>query len=188
MAGMDPLDAPADLTAAHAWAHLVAVFVSQRAVWLAAGQEEGLTPPQAMSLMRLDADAPPRLGDLARFLRCDASQVTATADRLEERGFAERRTAAGDRRVKNWCSPRRARRQRACGAAFLTRAPPDRPAETTSGASSGIAGAHTVGSTPNSAGGWGFRLPAGNPPERAILYRDAGGPRRPCPGPPTHPV
>lgn len=94
------LDGASDDPATRAWACLVAAFISQRSVWLAASQEEGLTPPQAMSLMRLDPDDPPRLGDLARFLRCDASQVTSTADRLEERGFAERRTAAGDRRVK----------------------------------------------------------------------------------------
>ena len=93
-------DPPASDLAARAWASLAAAFMSQREAWLSAGQAEGLTPPQAMMLMRLDPDAPPRLGDLARFLRCDASQVTAAADRLEERGLAERRTAADDRRVK----------------------------------------------------------------------------------------
>jgi DNA-binding MarR family transcriptional regulator len=97
---MRDIEGNADDPASQAWACLVAAVMTQRSVWLAASQQEGLTPPQAMSLMRLDPDDPPRLGDLARFLRCDASQVTSTADRLEERGFAERRTAAGDRRVK----------------------------------------------------------------------------------------
>ena len=33
-------------------------------------------------------------------MACDASYATALADRLEERGFVERRTSAADRRVK----------------------------------------------------------------------------------------
>lgn len=86
--------------AAHAWAHLGAVFMVQRDVWLAAAHAEGLTPPQAMALMRLRPDGARSLGDLARCLRCDASQMTANADRLERRGYAERRTGAEDRRVK----------------------------------------------------------------------------------------
>jgi len=86
--------------AAEAWLLLSVALLAQRPVWLAAAQAEGLTPPQAISLMRLDDTAPPSLGDIARHMRCDASQATVLADRLEERGFAERRTAAGDRRVK----------------------------------------------------------------------------------------
>lgn len=86
--------------AAEAWLLLLVAFLAQRPVWLAAAQAEGLTPPQAIALMRLNDTAPPSLGDIARHLRCDASQATVLADRLEERGFAERRTAAGDRRVK----------------------------------------------------------------------------------------
>ena len=79
---------------------LVGVSMSLRGRWLKAGQDEGLTPPQAMSLMSLSADQPRRLGDLARYLHCDASYATALADRLEERGFVERRTSMTDRRVK----------------------------------------------------------------------------------------
>ena len=52
-------------------------------MWLGAGQAEGLTPPQAVSLMRLSADDPPSLGELARQMHCDASYATALADRLE---------------------------------------------------------------------------------------------------------
>jgi len=40
------------------------------------------------------------MGALARTLQCDASNVTWLADRLESRGFVERRTDVGDRRVK----------------------------------------------------------------------------------------
>ena len=85
---------------AEAWAVLVGISMSLRARWLEAGQQEGLTPPQAMSLMSLSADEPRRLGELARSMHCDASYATALADRLEERGFVERRTSTTDRRVK----------------------------------------------------------------------------------------
>ncbi|HMN99657.1 MAG TPA: MarR family transcriptional regulator [Miltoncostaeaceae bacterium] len=85
---------------AEAWAMLVGVSMSLRGRWLQAGLDEGLTPPQAMSLMSLSVDEPRRIGDLARYMHCDASYATALADRLEERGFAERRTSATDRRVK----------------------------------------------------------------------------------------
>ena len=83
-----------------AWGLMVGVFMAMRASWLAASTAEGLTPPQAITLMRLHADNPPSLGDLAKQMHCDASYATALADRLEERGLAERRVSAGDRRVK----------------------------------------------------------------------------------------
>ena len=83
-----------------AWGLMVGVFMAMRASWLAASAAEGLTPPQAITLMRLHADNPPSLGDLAKQMHCDASYATALADRLEERGLAERRVSAGDRRVK----------------------------------------------------------------------------------------
>jgi len=86
--------------AREAWAILVGVSMSQRKVWLDAGQAEGLTPPQAVSLMKLSPDDPSRLGDLAKHMHCDASYATALADRLEERGFVERRVSATDRRVR----------------------------------------------------------------------------------------
>lgn len=86
--------------AREAWAILVGVSLAQRRIWLKAGMDEGLTPPQAISLMRLNPDAPPSLGDLARHMHCDASYATALADRLEERGFVERRVRPADRRVR----------------------------------------------------------------------------------------
>ena len=86
--------------AQEAWTLLVGVWLAQRSDWLAAGQAEGLTPPQAISLMSLRPGQPPSLGELARHMHCDASYATALADRLEERGFVERRVSATDRRVK----------------------------------------------------------------------------------------
>jgi len=41
------------------------------------------------------------MSDLATFLGCDASNVTAIVDKLESRGLVERRSADRDRRVKS---------------------------------------------------------------------------------------
>ncbi len=54
---------------------------------------------QAMALKELDEPLP--MGDLADRLCCDASNVTGIVDRLEARSLVERRTVAGDRRVKH---------------------------------------------------------------------------------------
>ena len=83
-----------------AWATLVGVLFTHRRRWIDAGQAEGLTPPQAMALMRVRAEHPLSLGELARHIRCDASYATNLADRLEERGLVERRVSDSDRRVK----------------------------------------------------------------------------------------
>lgn len=73
---------------------------SRRPAWLSRAAEEGLTPPAALTLLKLRDDAPPPLNALAGALHCDASYMTAIADRLEERGLARRRVAPHDRRVK----------------------------------------------------------------------------------------
>jgi DNA-binding MarR family transcriptional regulator len=52
------------------------------------------------ALLSLDPDDPPPMRRLAEDFRCDASFITAIVDRLEERGLAERRPHASDRRVK----------------------------------------------------------------------------------------
>jgi DNA-binding MarR family transcriptional regulator len=59
-----------------------------------------LTPMQAWTLKLLVADEPSTMSELASALSCDASNVTAIVDRLESRGFVERRAAGHDRRVK----------------------------------------------------------------------------------------
>ena len=40
------------------------------------------------------------MGKLAGMLHCDSSNITGITDRLEQRGFVERRAAGHDRRVK----------------------------------------------------------------------------------------
>src|SRR5918911_1446550 len=72
----------------------------QRAKVGAALGELGLTFAQAHALRLLDPERPLPMSALAERLLCDASNVTGIADRLEGRGLVERRSDAGDRRVK----------------------------------------------------------------------------------------
>src|SRR6059058_3492575 len=60
----------------------------------------GLSFAQAHALRLLDPEEPLPMSSLAERLFCDASNVTGIADRLEARGLVERRSSAGDRRVK----------------------------------------------------------------------------------------
>ena len=62
--------------------------------------EHGLTPGHMKALGFLDEEEPRPMGAIAEGLSIDASQVTWLVDRLEERGFVERRTLPSDRRVK----------------------------------------------------------------------------------------
>lgn len=57
-----------------------------------------MTPVQARALLVLDEPLPMR--DMAAVLRCDPSNVTGIADRLEQRGLVRREPDAADRRVK----------------------------------------------------------------------------------------
>ena len=61
--------------------------------------ERGILPLQA-ALSILDPEQPRPMGVMADMMHCDASQVTWLVDRLEERGFVERRSLPTDRRVK----------------------------------------------------------------------------------------
>lgn len=62
--------------------------------------DEGLTPGHLKTLGFLHDDEPKPMGAIAEGLGIDASQVTWLIDRLEERGFVERRPLPTDRRVK----------------------------------------------------------------------------------------
>jgi DNA-binding MarR family transcriptional regulator len=56
-----------------------------------------LTTAQARALLALESEAPMRA--LAEHLRCDASNVTGIADRLQDRGLVTRVPSGTDRRV-----------------------------------------------------------------------------------------
>src|SRR3954465_599805 len=60
--------------------------------------EYGLKPPQFFALNALDEPAP--MSSIANMLRCDRSAVTWITDRLEERGYVERRSDRSHRRRK----------------------------------------------------------------------------------------
>ena len=59
-----------------------------------------LSFPLAHALRVLDPERPKPMGEIAELLVCDASNVTALADRLERRGLVECRSGSDDRRVK----------------------------------------------------------------------------------------
>ena len=82
-----------------AWALMMRLFftnVQQR--YSAMAQEFGLHPAQAMVVQLLAEPRP--MGALAEAKHCDSSNITGIVDRLEERGFVERRSDEHDRRVK----------------------------------------------------------------------------------------
>ena len=89
--------APAEL-ASEAWVLLQRIAFSQRPAFVAVAREFDLLPQHVIALRSLDRPIP--MSELARLLACDNSNVTGIIDRLEERGLAERRNAAHDRRVK----------------------------------------------------------------------------------------
>lgn len=80
-----------------AFSHVMNVY---RASLLEIGRSLDLTPGELRALEALDPDHVQPMGALAGELRCDASNITWLADRLEARGLVERQSAPSDRRVK----------------------------------------------------------------------------------------
>jgi DNA-binding MarR family transcriptional regulator len=86
--------------AQEAWATLWEIMLGARQNFVAAMAELDLTPVQGIVLRRLDPDRPTPMYAIADHLACDASNVTGLVDRLEARGYVERRAAPADRRVR----------------------------------------------------------------------------------------
>jgi DNA-binding MarR family transcriptional regulator len=82
-----------------AWSLLHWLMVSSKPRMMAISQEFDLAPQQAIALRILGAGPRP-MGELAKILFCDSSNVTGITDRLEERGLVRRTSAEHDRRVK----------------------------------------------------------------------------------------
>ena len=82
------------------WAAMTQAMNAFREAFIEAGRNLDLNPGEMKALAVLGTDGALPMGALAKELRCDASNVTWLADRLEARGFVERRTAPTDRRVK----------------------------------------------------------------------------------------
>ena len=83
-----------------AWQLLQELTIGQKRRMFAIAGEFELAPAQVMALGRLEPGRPCAMSELAGALRCDNSNVTGIADRLEARGLVERRAAEHDRRVK----------------------------------------------------------------------------------------
>jgi DNA-binding MarR family transcriptional regulator len=79
--------------------YLLLVLVDRlRARIAAIAAEVGLTPQQAILLRHLGQ--PKTMGDIARVLACDRSNVTGLVDRMTARGLLARIPDANDRRIK----------------------------------------------------------------------------------------
>jgi DNA-binding MarR family transcriptional regulator len=83
-----------------AWELMYQVFKSSKPYIETVANSFDLTPQQLYALKQLTYDRPTTMSELATMLGCDASNVTALVDKLESRGFVERRSADRDRRVK----------------------------------------------------------------------------------------
>jgi MarR family transcriptional regulator, organic hydroperoxide resistance regulator len=84
--------------ATEAWVLFQRIFHSQRPNFMAVVRKYDLVPPHWIALQALQEPMP--MGELAKVLVCDNSNVTWIIDRLEERGLVERKPAERDRRVK----------------------------------------------------------------------------------------
>lgn len=80
------------------WTLLQQLVFSQRPRWMAVIREYDLIPPHWIALQTLEDPKP--MGELAKQLACDNSNVTWITDRLEERGLVTRTQAPHDRRVR----------------------------------------------------------------------------------------
>jgi DNA-binding MarR family transcriptional regulator len=96
-----------DAALADTWGRLMGLFFSRRDAFFAELQSLDLTPPHGFALMHLLQGGPTRMRDMAETMSCDASYITAVADRLEELGLAERRNAPDDRRARELVVTRR---------------------------------------------------------------------------------
>lgn len=86
--------------ASQVWQRIFALVQSRKDDFLAISAEVGLTPAHMHALLSLDPDQPKAMRSLAADWKCDASNVTFLADRLEEAGYVERLVSPTDRRVK----------------------------------------------------------------------------------------
>ncbi len=104
------------------WTLLQEIAFSQRPRWLGVIREYDLIPPHWIALQALGEPTP--MGELAKQLSCDNSNVTWITDRLEERGLVTRTQAPHDRRVRLLALTPKGRRLRAEIAARLAEPPP----------------------------------------------------------------
>ena len=90
--------APAEEIGREVWSLMQRAVFSQRPRYMAVMREFDMVPPHFIVLQALDEPKP--MGEVAKLLACDSSNVTWITDRLEERGLVERTPAEHDRRIK----------------------------------------------------------------------------------------
>ncbi len=91
---------PKAALAAEVWRLLLGYFLANKDRHAAMAADLDLTLAEMRALLSLEPETGQPMGSLAERWRCDASNVTWVVDRLEDRGFVERRAVPGDRRVK----------------------------------------------------------------------------------------
>ena len=94
-----PVPATAE-PAAEAWRLIAELFFARAGHAAEVAQSVGLTPGHMRALLAIEPREPKPMGALADALHCDASNITWLVDRLEERGYVERRADRNDRRVR----------------------------------------------------------------------------------------
>ena len=98
--GPEEQDLPAEDELRLAWRLLMEQVLDQRWRWAEVATKLGISQAGLRALLAIDPDEPPPMRQLAQAMNCDASYVTAMVDDLEGAGYAERRPAPADRRVK----------------------------------------------------------------------------------------
>ena len=83
-----------------AWRLVMEMVLDQRWQWADVAAKLKISQAALRALLAIDPDEPRPMRDLAEAMNCDASYVTAVVDDLERAGYANRRTAPADRRVK----------------------------------------------------------------------------------------
>jgi DNA-binding MarR family transcriptional regulator len=100
-AGAGP-DGAADDAARQIWSAVAELFFSaeNQERFVGTADQLGLSPPMLKALAELEPGEGRPMRSLAEDWGCDASFVTVIVDGLEQHGYAERRVAAHDRRVR----------------------------------------------------------------------------------------
>ena len=114
-----------DDVASEAWRCVAQLFFGRANHAAEIASSVGLTPGHMKALLTIEPHQPKPMGALAEALHCDASNITWLVDRLEERGYVERKSDAADRRVRTVVLTREGERVRERIEAKLYEAPPE---------------------------------------------------------------
>lgn len=82
------------------WRRMIELFQAQKYWFNQIAEDFDLTPQAVKALHQIPIAGSLTMKELAGELWCDASNATGIVDRLESRGFVERRPSENDRRVK----------------------------------------------------------------------------------------